>query len=51
MVVDTSALLAILRDEPQRRRLTEALEEAGHVVRRRGASRCCSRGAISPRPI
>lgn len=32
MVVDTSALLAILRDEPERRLFTEALEDAGHTV-------------------
>jgi ribonuclease VapC len=28
MVIDTSALIAILQDEPERRRLTEAIEAA-----------------------
>ena len=32
MVVDTSAVVAILRDEPERRTFTEALENAGHCV-------------------
>jgi ribonuclease VapC len=32
MVVDTSAVLAILQDEPERRRLNEALEEADSRV-------------------
>jgi ribonuclease VapC len=32
MVVDTSALVAILQAEPDRRTFTEALEEAGHCV-------------------
>lgn len=30
MVIDTSALLAILRDEPERRRFNEAIEAADH---------------------
>jgi len=30
MVIDTSALLAILLDEPERRRFTEAIEAADH---------------------
>lgn len=30
MVVDTSALLAILQDEPERRRFNEAIEAADH---------------------
>ncbi len=32
MVVDTSAVVAILRDEPERRTFTEALEAASHCV-------------------
>ena len=32
MVVDTSALLAILQDEPERRRFNEAIEEADSRV-------------------
>lgn len=32
MVVDTSALVAILRNEPERRTFTEALETASHCV-------------------
>ena len=31
MVIDTSALLAILQDEPERRRFNEAIEEADHA--------------------
>lgn len=32
MVIDTSALVAILQGEPERRTFTEALEGAGHCV-------------------
>jgi len=32
MVIDTSALLAILQDEPERRTFNEAIEEAGSRV-------------------
>jgi ribonuclease VapC len=32
MVIDTSALLAILQDEPERRRFNEAIEAAGPCV-------------------
>lgn len=30
MVIDTSALVAILQDEPERRRFNEAIEQAPH---------------------
>ncbi len=32
MVIDTSALLAILQDEPERRSFTEAVENAAHCA-------------------
>ena len=32
MIVDTSAILAILRDEPERRRFTEAIEAADECL-------------------
>jgi len=32
MVIDTSALLAILQDEPERRAFTEAMEAAEHLA-------------------
>ena len=32
MVIDTSALVAILQDEPERRAFNEAIEESGHCV-------------------
>ena len=32
MIVDTSAILAILRDEPERRRFTETLEAADEIL-------------------
>ncbi len=32
MIVDTSAILAILRDEPERRQFTEAIESADEIL-------------------
>ena len=32
MIVDTSAILAILRDVPERRQFTEAIESADEIL-------------------
>jgi uncharacterized protein with PIN domain len=47
MVLDTSALLAILQGEPQRIAFSDALESAGSRSRRPAANRCFTRARIS----
>lgn len=60
MVVDSSAVLAILFNEPERDSFSDALADAGvrlmsSVARTRSRatpeSRCCSRGTISRAPM